>query len=105
MHVLSDQKWVLRRFYNFYSERRASSKFGALFFFAHEHILTRRNVLLRVFNARGQPEYRDYIPGEKLPKGWSIMPFFPGYIFERGVSTYRGEEVGEGGYVYAEPPK
>jgi hypothetical protein len=31
------------------------------------------------------------------------MPFFPGYVYERGVSTYRGEEVGEGGYVYAEP--
>lgn len=31
------------------------------------------------------------------------QPVFPGYKFERGVSTYRGEEVGEGGYVYAEP--
>lgn len=30
-------------------------------------------------------------------------PIFPGYKFENGVSTYRGEEVGEGGYVYAEP--
>lgn len=30
-------------------------------------------------------------------------PLFPGYKFENGVSTYRGEEVGEGGYVYAEP--
>lgn len=30
-------------------------------------------------------------------------PIFPGYRFENGVSTYRGEEVGEGGYVYAEP--
>ncbi len=28
---------------------------------------------------------------------------FPGYVFERGKSTYRGVEVGEGGYVYAEP--
>jgi hypothetical protein len=28
---------------------------------------------------------------------------FPGYVFERGKSTYRGEETGEGGYVYAEP--
>jgi len=27
---------------------------------------------------------------------------FPGYEFDRGVSTYRGETVGEGGYVYAE---
>jgi hypothetical protein len=28
---------------------------------------------------------------------------FPGYVFEGGKSTYRGETVGEGGYVYAEP--
>lgn len=28
---------------------------------------------------------------------------FPGYEFDFGKSTYRGEEVGEGGYVYAEP--
>lgn len=30
-------------------------------------------------------------------------PIFPGYKYEEGVSTYRGEEIGEGGYVYAEP--
>lgn len=30
-------------------------------------------------------------------------PIFPGYIYENGKSTYREEEVGEGGYVYAEP--
>lgn len=28
---------------------------------------------------------------------------FPGYEFDAGKSTYLGEEVGEGGYVYAEP--
>lgn len=28
---------------------------------------------------------------------------FPGYEYDRGHSTYRGEDVGEGGYVYAEP--
>jgi energy-coupling factor transporter ATP-binding protein EcfA2 len=28
---------------------------------------------------------------------------FKGYKYEGGVSTYHGEEVGEGGYVYAEP--
>lgn len=45
----------------------------------------------------------------------SILPYFPGYKFEwksvtvagrkitKGTSTYRGEEVGEGGYVYSEP--
>lgn len=33
----------------------------------------------------------------------NLSETFPGYIFENGISTYRGEEVGEGGYVYAEP--
>ena len=30
-------------------------------------------------------------------------PIFPGYKYESGVSTYRGEKAGEGGFVYAEP--
>ena len=38
---------------------------------------------------------------------WAIFdsknrPIFRGYTFDHGVSTYRGEEIGEGGYVYAE---
>ena len=33
----------------------------------------------------------------------SVLPYFPGYEYKNGKSTYRGEEVGEGGYVYAEP--
>lgn len=57
----------------------------------------------RVFNELGQPVYRDHIPGEALPAGWSVEPFFPGYTFDHGKSLYWGEEVGEGGYVYAEP--
>jgi phage/plasmid-associated DNA primase len=28
---------------------------------------------------------------------------FPGYTFEAGKSSYKGEDPGEGGYVYAEP--
>ena len=28
---------------------------------------------------------------------------FPGYVYERGVSTYRNEVVGEGGYVFSIP--
>jgi hypothetical protein len=31
-----------------------------------------------------------------------LSEMFPGYKFEMGKSSYRGEEVGEGGYVYAE---
>lgn len=57
----------------------------------------------RLFDASGQPTYQAWEPGMDIPPGFSILPFFPGYKFERGISTYRGEEVGEGGYVYAEP--
>lgn len=32
-----------------------------------------------------------------------LTEMFPGYKFDSGKSTYRGEEVGEGGYVYSEP--
>ena len=58
--------------------------------------------------------------GSKLDSEYTLFdanyrPVFPGYKYERSidpdtgkatgpfVSTYRGEEVGEGGYVYAEP--
>lgn len=48
-----------------------------------------------------------YFEGENEPFFYrdgirSILPFFPGYKYEFGKSIYRGEEVGEGGYVYAE---
>lgn len=32
-----------------------------------------------------------------------LSEMFPGYEFDLGKSTYRGEVVGEGGYVYSEP--
>lgn len=32
-----------------------------------------------------------------------LSDMFPGYTYDYGKSTYRGEVVGEGGYVYAEP--
>ena len=32
-----------------------------------------------------------------------LSEMFPGYTFEAGHSSYRGEDPGEGGYVYAEP--
>lgn len=57
----------------------------------------------RVFDADGLPQYRDYIPGEVLPDGWSILPFFKGYTFDLGKSTYMGQEIGEGGRVDALP--
>lgn len=33
----------------------------------------------------------------------SLLPYFDGYSFENGVSTYKGYEVGEGGFVWANP--
>lgn len=63
----------------------------------------------RVFDSEGRPLYRDYVPGEVLPDGYSILPFFKGYTMrldkekKKIVSTYLGKEVGEGGRVYSVP--
>ena len=46
----------------------------------------------------GPKEFDEFTAFDK--KG---RPIFPGYKFENGKSIYRGEEIGEGGYVYAEP--
>jgi hypothetical protein len=32
-----------------------------------------------------------------------LSTMFPGYVFDLGKSSYKGEDPGEGGYVYAEP--
>jgi len=53
----------------------------------------------------------DILPHELINEGVDPLytvfkdgkPIFPGYIYEKGVSTYRGIEVGEGGYVFATP--
>jgi hypothetical protein len=37
------------------------------------------------------------------PSGKKANVSFPGYVYDLGKSTYRGEITGEGGYVYAEP--
>ena len=54
---------------------------------------------LKAFLKEACPEMMDQRHGEAK----SLLPYFPGYSYDHGVSTYRGEEVGEGGYVYAEP--
>ncbi len=51
------------------------------------------------FLANAAPKMMEQTHGE----AGSLLPYFPGYKYENGKSTYRGEEVGEGGYVYAEP--
>jgi len=45
------------------------------------------------------PEMMEKTHGE----AGSLLPYFPGYQFENGKSVYRGEEVGEGGRVFAMP--
>ena len=44
----------------------------------------------------------DKRPQDKF-KYTNLAEQFPGYIYEFGKSTYKGEVTGEGGYVYAEP--
>lgn len=51
------------------------------------------------FLAEDCPEMMEQTHGE----AGSLLPYFPGYTFDHGKSIYRDEEVGEGGYVYAEP--
>lgn len=48
---------------------------------------------------RYDPKYDEY----SLFELKTDKPIFPGYSYDNGKSTYRGEEVGEGGYVYSEP--
>jgi hypothetical protein len=60
------------------------------------------------FNYRDMGEVSD---NDHIPEGFDEYtrfnqdgkPIFPGYEYDYGKSTYRGEEVGEGGYVYSEP--
>lgn len=47
------------------------------------------------------------VGGDKNPQEkfvyTDLSEMFPGYVYYNGESMYRGEKVGEGGYVYAEP--
>jgi len=36
-------------------------------------------------------------------KAKSLLPYFEGYVYDNGISTYKGYEVGEGGFVWANP--
>lgn len=49
------------------------------------------------FLANACPKMMEETHGE----AGSLLPYFPGYKYENGKSTYRGKEVGEGGYVDA----
>lgn len=46
--------------------------------------------------------FPDMIKDTHGPKK-SLLPYFEGYEYKNGKSTYRGEEVGEGGFVKSKP--
>lgn len=55
-----------------------------------------------------ESDVKDYLMPWEYDIGYAKFdsqgrPVFPGYKYEKGVSTYREETVGEGGYVYSEP--
>lgn len=54
-----------------------------------------------IFGDNKEPQ--DQFIYRNLAEPCQDKPYFPGYSFDNGISTYRGEEVGEGGYVYSEP--
>lgn len=62
---------------------------------------------LTVNDTTNQHTTKLIVGNEKNPQSsyvyTDLTEMFPGYKFENGVSTYRDEVVGEGGYVYAEP--
>lgn len=62
---------------------------------------------LSVNDTTNQHTIRIVFGNEKKPQSQFVYPdlseMFPGYIFDKGVSTYKGIVVGEGGRVYAEP--
>ena len=51
------------------------------------------------FLAEACPEMMSQTHGE----AGSLLPYFPGYEYKNGKSTYRGEDVGEGGYAEGVP--
>lgn len=51
---------------------------------------------------QGQFLYTNLATGERSD-GYKDNCFFPGYMFQNGKSTYMDEEIGEGGYVWANP--
>ena len=63
-----------------------------------------------IFGDNREPQdeliYTNLATGQKFQNGQEIGTdpvHFPGYVYDFGKSTYKGEEVGEGGYVYSEP--
>lgn len=62
---------------------------------------------LSVNDTTNQHSTRIIFGNERRPQSQfvytDLSEIFPGYVFDKGKSHYRGEEPGEGGYVYSEP--
>ena len=56
-----------------------------------------------IHDIEAEPDFKNTEADDYTVFNENGQPLFPGYTFENGKSTYRDEEVGEGGYVYAEP--
>lgn len=63
--------------------------------------------VFHIFDDQGLPTYETYNDKDEkctvLPEGYSILPFFPGYMYDHGKSVYQDTVIGEGGRVYSEP--
>lgn len=64
--------------------------------------LTRRIVFRNDKKPQSQFLYTDLATGERSD-GYKDKCCFPGYIYNAGKSIYLDEEIGEGGYVWANP--
>lgn len=67
-----------------------------------------RNLAEPVYELDGESmEFLTEVAPEMMAKphgeAKSLLPYFPGYKYEYGKSTYKGVEVGEGGRVFAQP--
>lgn len=61
-----------------------------------------------IFGRERNPKlvYTDLATGRTDPPEWQksdILTAFPGYEYRDGKNMYRGDDLGKGGYVYAEP--
>lgn len=65
--------------------------------------LTTRIIFRGDKNANSKLVYTDLATGISTDGTIKKTNKFPGYSFQFGKSTFMGEEVGEGGYVYSEP--
>lgn len=62
---------------------------------------------LRINDTTAKHTAKIIFEGDRAPQSefvyTNLANEFPGYVYDNGKSTYMDEEVGEGGYVYAEP--